>query len=158
MKFLGVFVFFIFSLNAVAGTPATLSFEDAEKMKVSVSKWYGIPKKERTPHKEYLSCTPFEILVPLVDQKHRDFTKLIFSFELIKNGKVFLNGNLSTSPFKTEPTGVGTGCLPLDSEYQINVTFSYNPESGLTMCPPAYTINNFVAFVKSAYNKPIKRD
>jgi len=158
MKFLGAFVFFIFNLNAVAGTPVTLSFEDAEKMKVSVSKWYGLPEKERTPHKEYLSCTPFEILVPLVDQGHPDFTKLIFSFELIKNGKVFLNGHLATSSFKTEPTGVGTGCLPLDSEYQINVTFTYNPESGLTLCPATYTINNFTAFVKSAYNKPIKRD
>jgi len=158
MKYLGAFVFFLFSSNALAGIPESLSFEDAEKMKVSVSPWYGLPEKDRGEHKEYMSCTPFEILVPLANEKHPEFKKLVFSFKLIKDEKVFLSGNLPTSSFVNEPTGVATGCLPLDSEYLINVTFSYNPESGLAMCPPAYTINDFSAFVKSAYNKPIKRD
>jgi len=157
MKFLSVFVFFLFNSNVFANSPSNLSFEKAEEMKISVSTWPGLSEKEQIPHKESLSCTPFEIFVPPVNEKHPEFKRIIFSFELIKDNKVFLIGNL-TSSFTAQPTGIAVGCLPLDSESMINVTFSYNPDSGLTLSRPAYTINNFTAFVKSAYNKQLKQD
>lgn len=158
MKYSIIFFFSILSFEAFAGVPKTLTFEEFEKMKVSVTTWYDIPAKDRKLYNERISCTPIEILVPLLDEKHPEFTKIEFGFELIKNGKVFLNGDLTTSPFKTEPMGSGSGCLPLDSDYRINVTYSYNPESGLVMCPPAYMIEDLAVFVKSAYNKPLKQD
>jgi hypothetical protein len=142
----------------LAGIPNPVSFQEAADMEVKFNTWEDISEKEKEDYLKYRTCTPITVSVPLTDKKYKDFTRIEMSFELIKDDKVFLTGQIPVSPMKMNTTGIGYGCLPLDGEFKVNFTFSYNPIDGKVFCPPAYKIIDLAGYVKSAYNKSFKQD
>ncbi|MEP0176323.1 MAG: hypothetical protein ABJD02_20400 [Paraglaciecola sp.] len=150
-----VFILFVLclSFNSFAGMSNSISFQEAAAMGVRFNIWEDITDEEKVEYLKFSTCAPITISVPLTDKKHKEFTEIKMSFELIKDDKVFLSGQIPVSPMKANTTGIGYGCLPLGSEFQINFSFSYNPINGIVFCPPSYKIIDLVSYINSAYNK-----
>ena len=159
MKYSCLVLLFV-SFFGAAGLPTKLTYEEVEKRGVYAVTWDRMHEHEKENYPKYYLCIPVTIIVPSIDLEHPKNTNVSVNANVYVEDKLLISSRLS-NPVAVNNTDFveSSGCLPLDKEYSINIVYSYHQGGGvIEFCPPAYEITDLAGFVKSVYNKPLKRD
>ena len=146
-----ILIFYLFSIPSYAGVANEITPEQVTDMGVEVVLWHEYKNSEIKEAQEYLSCTPVTVFFPLIDSKKPNFTRAKTSGTLNLNGRLLAQLDVSVNKTKDGKRNYAQACVPLGSEYEVNITYSFNPkdEEVILFCPPAYVLKDIKRFINT---------
>ena len=155
MRLVALFLF-LFSTFSFAGIPTDINPEKIDDLGVKVILWHDIPPKEITEYKTYLLCTSVTVFFPLTDPEHPEYTRATATAVINLDGRPLAYPVISVSKTEDGERNVAKLCAPLNSNYKIDITYSFNPPKNadsFPLCPPSYILRDIERYINKGRKK-----
>lgn len=148
---LSVVLFSLLCTSTFASIESDEQAERVQKLGIKVIAWHDVPENEIEKIKEYLLCTPVSVVLPLSDSKQPEHTRLTATAVMTLDGRTFSFPTVSIT--KDDKNNIATVCMPLETEHQVDITYSFTAPEGaesFPLCPPSYLLKNIERYINKA--------